>query len=222
MIVLHKVSKLFTTHDNRVLPALSEAELHVARGECVIIKGRSGSGKSTLLALIAAIDKPTSGQVVVNGKPVSKLPDRHASHFRAHHVGIVFQHFNLIEGLSVEENVALPLVPSGIRRLKIMERCAQSMGRARIAHKAKETVRTLSGGEKQRCAIARALVNDPPLILFDEPTASLDKSHTQDLLALVSEFKQAGKTLVIATHDPLIEEAGIHDRLLWMHEGVLS
>jgi putative ABC transport system ATP-binding protein len=219
MIRVRNLTKTFNPGTPRAFEALRGIDLDVAKGETVILKGVSGSGKSTLLAILSAMDKPTGGEVIVEGRPVSKLPDLHASHFRAHGIGFVFQHFNLLEGLSVAENVMVPLIPLGLPYGEIERMCRESMERAHIAHRAHRDVRELSGGEKQRAAIARALVNNPPLILCDEPTANLDRANTLAFIELLKEMKEQGKTILVATHDPVFEEAGIHDRLIHMEEG---
>jgi putative ABC transport system ATP-binding protein len=219
MIQVRNLNKIFNPNTPKALHALKSINLSVEEGELVILKGVSGSGKSTLLSILSAMDKPTSGEVVVEGKLVNKLPDLHASHFRAHSIGFVFQHFNLLDELSVAENVTVPLIPLGINAAEIERLGRKSMEWANIAHKAHQCVKELSGGEKQRCAIARALVNDPRLILCDEPTANLDKANTLAFIELLKKMKAQGKTVIVATHDPVFETAGIHDRLIHMEAG---
>ena len=219
MIAVRNLNKTFHPGTPKAFEALRGIDLAVREGETVILKGVSGSGKSTLLSILSAMDKPTSGEVLVGGRPVNKLPDLHASHFRAHSIGFVFQHFNLLEELSVAENVMVPLIPLGLPYRQIERMCRESMERANIAHKADQNVRELSGGEKQRCAIARALVNDPPLILCDEPTANLDRANTLAFIDLLKGMRERGKTIVVATHDPVFEEACLEARLIHMEEG---
>jgi len=193
----------------------------VQQGETVILSGVSGSGKSTLLSLIAALDKPSRGKIVVGGELISKLPDLHASAYRAKKIGVIFQHFNLLEVLSVEENVLVPLIHAKLPLAAIREMAVKSMERATIAHKATQTVKSLSGGEKQRCAIARALVHDPEVILCDEPTANLDRANSLKFIEMLEVLHGMGKTIIVATHDPLFETLSFVSRVIHMEDGVI-
>jgi putative ABC transport system ATP-binding protein len=213
--------KTYNAKSAAVFHALHHINLHVNESEVLILNGVSGSGKSTLLSIIAAMDKPTSGEVIVDSVAISKLPDLHASAYRSEHIGFIFQHFNLLEELSVAENVALPLIPQKIDAKAIKEKVAIAMQRARIEHKTDVSVNRLSGGEKQRCAIARALVNDPKLILCDEPTANLDRENSLHFIQSLRELKEMGKTIIIATHDPLFETLDFIDRVLHISDGKL-
>ena len=218
MIHVEGVSKIFGEGE-KAFGALNTVDIEIKEGECVILSGISGSGKSTLLSLIAALDRPTSGRIVVDGELVSKLPDKHASAYRAEKIGIIFQHFNLIESLSVEENVIVPLVNGELSMSEINKMVQQSMQRAAISHKASQDVSSLSGGEKQRCAIARALVHDPKIILCDEPTANLDKENSMKFIETVRDLHNEGKTIIIATHDPLFENLPFDSRIVHMEDG---
>ena len=221
MIKLEQVRKVYNEGTPQAFEALKGIDLHIKEGELVILSGVSGSGKSTLLSLIAALDKPSHGKIEVDGELISKLPDLHASAYRAKRIGVVFQHFNLLESLSVEENVMVPLATTSLAIDAVEKAVAQSLTRASIAHKATQMVRALSGGEKQRCAIARALVHDPKLILCDEPTANLDKANTLSFIDIIASLKAEGKTIVIATHDPLFESLGCVDRTIHMEDGTI-
>jgi len=222
MIRIKNLNKIFNPSTKKAAHVLKEINLQINKGELVILKGVSGSGKSTLLSIISAMDKPTSGEVIVDGKAVSKLPDIHASHFRANSIGFIFQHFNLLDELSVKDNISIVLIPLGLSIKTVDEKVQKSMELANISHKADQQVKELSGGEKQRCAIARALVNDPGIILCDEPTANLDRTNSLHFIELVKTLQKMGKTIVIATHDPLFEEAGFHDSILHMSDGELG
>jgi len=219
MVILENVTKVYNEGTPQAFEALKAVDLHIKEGETVILSGVSGSGKSTLLSLIAALDKPSSGKIVVEGEPVSKLPDLHASAYRAKSIGVVFQHFNLLEGLSVEENIMVPLVNSGKGMSEIKALVSQSAVRASIDHKLSQNVSALSGGEKQRCAIARALVHDPKLILCDEPTANLDKANSVKFIEMLNVLHEMGKTVIVATHDPLFEGLDFVDRVVHMEDG---
>ncbi|SFV90940.1 ABC-type antimicrobial peptide transport system, ATPase component [hydrothermal vent metagenome] len=221
MVVLENVYKIYHEKTAQAFEALKAVNLKVSKGETVILSGVSGSGKSTLLSLIAALDKPSSGKIVVAGELVSKLPDFHASRYRADHIGVIFQHFNLLEDLSVEENVMVPLVHAGLPLRVVRERVAKSMQRAAIAHKATQPVNKLSGGEKQRCAIARALVHEPELILCDEPTANLDKANSLKFIEILEMLQQIGKTVIVATHDPLFENLSFVSSVIYMEDGMI-
>ena len=222
MVVLENISKIYNEGTPQAFEALSAIDMRVDRGECVILSGVSGSGKSTLLALIAALDKPSNGKIVVKGELISKLPDLHASEYRAKRIGVVFQHFNLLEDLSVEENVIVPLIHSGLPLPTIQEMAAKSMQHAAIGHKAAQSVKELSGGEKQRCAIARALVHEPELILCDEPTANLDKANSLKFIEILEMLHTLGKTIIVATHDPLFEKLSFVSRVIHMEDGVIK
>ena len=222
MIRVNHLNKTYNAGTDKMAQVLKEINFVINAGELAILKGVSGSGKSTLLAILSAMDRPSSGEVLVDQQAISKLPDFHASHFRANSIGFIFQHFNLLEALSVRENIEAVLIPLGLPFKAIEAKVQHSMELAKISHKADQSVKELSGGEKQRCAIARALVNNPKIILCDEPTANLDRANSLHFIELIKQFQQLGKTVIIATHDPLFEEAGIHDRLLYMDNGVLS
>jgi len=219
VVTLEKVYKIYNEGTTQAFEALKAVDLEVYKGETVILSGVSGSGKSTLLSLIAALDKPSSGKIVVAGELISKLPDLHASRYRAKHIGVVFQHFNLLEDLNVEENVIVPLVHSGLPLYVIQQMAAKSMQSAAIEHKAKQPVKKLSGGEKQRCAIARALVHEPELILCDEPTANLDKANSLKFIEMLEMLHEMGKTIIVATHDPLFEKLSFVSRVVHMEDG---
>ncbi len=219
MIVVKNLSKTFKEGTDQAFAALKNISFSVSENELVILKGVSGSGKSTLLAIIASMLKPTSGDVIVEGKHVAKLPDLHASHFRASTIGFIFQSFNLLDHLTVAENVAVPLIPLGVKQQEIDRKVSHAMALANISHKERSLAKELSGGEKQRCAIARALVNNPKLILCDEPTANLDKANAQAFVDVIRRLKQDGYTILIATHDTLFDSLEEVDRMLHIVDG---
>ena len=219
MIEIENINKIFNEKSSEPFEALKDITLHIAKNEAIILSGVSGSGKSTLLSLIASLDKPSSGKIVVDGELISKLPDLHASHYRAKSIGFIFQHFNLLEALSVEENIIAPLIPSRLDMPTIKKQAQESMQRAGIAHKASQTIRELSGGEKQRCAIARALVTDPKLIICDEPTANLDRANSLKFIEILSTLKALGKTIIVATHDPIFDTLPFESRVIKMEDG---
>ena len=219
MVNIENVNKIFNEGTPQAFEALKSIDLKVSKGETMILMGVSGSGKSTLLSLIAALDKPSSGKIVVEGELISKLPDLHASAYRAQSIGFIFQHFNLLEALSVEENVIAPLINSGLAIATIKEMAAKSMQSAAISHKALQQVKELSGGEKQRCAIARALVHEPELIICDEPTANLDRENSLKFMEILQLLHERGKTIIVATHDPLFETLPFVSKVVHMEDG---
>jgi putative ABC transport system ATP-binding protein len=201
VISLRNLSKSFTSPAGS-FQALRDVSLEVAAGEFVSIVGRSGSGKSTLLSLVAGLDRPTAGSVVVAGSDIGELSPDGLSAWRGRKVGIVFQFFQLLPTLSVLENVMLPMdfcntVPAGARRA----RAEGLLERVGVADQAGKLPATLSGGQQQRVAIARALANDPPVLLADEPTGNLDSATGAGVFALLGTLAAAGKTVVVVTHE---------------------
>ena len=219
MITLENVSKIYELNKNHNVTALEQINLQIKEGELVVIKGVSGSGKSTILSLIAALTKPTEGEVVVNEKRISKLPDNFASDYRQQDIGFIFQKYNLIPTLSVKENILLPLVPTNPAEDEAQKKLDKVLEQFQIAHKKDEMVRNLSGGEQQRVAIARAHVNNPKIIIADEPTANLDEKLSLDFIEILKQLKSEGKTIVIATHDPLFFDLDIVDRIVEVKAG---
>ncbi|MCG3672818.1 ABC transporter ATP-binding protein [Aliarcobacter butzleri] len=211
MIKIKNLNKIFYENTNKEFYALKDINLNIKKSSCVVLKGVSGSGKSTLLSLIATLQKPTSGEIVVENESIAKLPDFHASNFRARKIGFIFQSFNLFNELSVKDNISLPLIPLGFSQKQIDEKVINTLKLANILHKKDELVSNLSGGEKQRCAIARALVNDCEIILCDEPTANLDYENSKNFIEILKELKELKKTIIIATHDPIFDNLDFVD-----------
>jgi putative ABC transport system ATP-binding protein len=185
-------------------PALDDVSLTVAAGETVAVMGPSGSGKSTLLNLIAGLDKPTKGTVTVAGERIDALGEAALARFRARHIGIIFQFFNLLEDLTVEDNVLLPAQLAGVSKRKAKTRAREMLERMGIAEHRNAYPARMSGGQRQRVAIARALVNEPELLLADEPTGALDTATGQEISALLRELNDGGQTIVLVTHDPAL------------------
>lgn len=219
MITIKSVNKIFNEDTKEPFIALKDINLEISRGECIILSGVSGSGKSTLLSIIASLDRPSNGSVKVDGDLISKLPDYHASKYRANDIGFIFQHFNLLDSLSVKENIIAPLITSNISLIDAQNMVNSAMEKAHITHKANQNIKELSGGEKQRCAIARALVREPKLIICDEPTANLDRENSLKFIDILSNLHQEGKTIIIATHDPLFNSLEFKSRVINMEDG---
>ncbi len=203
MIELKNLTKKYDLNKEDRITALANVNLTIKEGEIVVLRGSSGSGKSTILSLIAALSKPTSGEVIVDSKQISKLPDNFASIYRRDNIGFIFQKYNLLPNLSVGENILLPLVPLNPSPSEAQEKLERVMNKFHIIHKKDTLVRNLSGGEQQRVAIARANVNDPKIIIADEPTANLDEKLSLGFIEILRELKTLNKTIIIATHDPL-------------------
>lgn len=219
MIKIKNLNKIFYENTNKEFYALKDINLNIKKSSCVVLKGVSGSGKSTLLSLIATLQKPTSGEIVVENESIAKLPDFHASNFRARKIGFIFQSFNLFNELSVKDNISLPLIPLGFSQKQINEKVINTLKLANILHKKDELVSNLSGGEKQRCAIARALVNNCEIILCDEPTANLDYENSKNFIEILKELKELKKTIIIATHDPIFDNLDFVDSEILIKNG---
>ena len=219
MINIRGVSLVYNQGKQNEFCALKNINLDVNNGELVILKGISGSGKSTLLSLIALLQKPTSGEILIDGTNIAKLPDAFCSEFRHKRLGLVFQNFNLIEGLSVYENLLAPFALTNFKANVREEMIKRALELANIAHKRDENVSNLSGGERQRCAVARALSMDADIILADEPTANLDRDNARAFLGLLESFKALKKSVIVATHDSIFDELGATDRVVSLQNG---
>jgi len=182
-------------------PALDAVHLSVAAGEVLAVMGPSGSGKSTLLNLVAGLDRPSQGQVTVAGRRIDNLSETALARFRARHVGIIFQFFNLLDDLTVEDNVLLPAQLAGASRRQARARAQELLAQMGIERYRDAYPARMSGGQRQRVAIARALVNAPELLLADEPTGALDTATGQEIAGLLRELNHDGQTLVLVTHD---------------------
>ncbi|MDX9813247.1 MAG: ABC transporter ATP-binding protein [Sulfurimonas sp.] len=221
MIEVRGVSKSFIAQDGSNIYALDDINLHIKEGELVVLKGHSGSGKSTLLSLIASLNKPTSGEIIVDSSRVSKLLDNFASDFRLNTIGFVFQKYNLLPNLSVRDNVMLPLAPLNLPLKEVEQKVDRALAMFKIEFKKNQLVKNLSGGEQQRVAIARANVNNPKIIVADEPTANLDHALSLHFIDILKDLKNEGKTIVVATHDSLFFELDIVDRVIEIQKGKL-
>ena len=219
MINIRGVSLVYNQGKQNEFCALKNINLDVNNGELVILKGVSGSGKSTLLSLIALLQKPTSGEILIDGTNIAKLPDAFCSEFRHKRLGLVFQNFNLIEGLSVYENLLAPFALTNFKANVRDEMIKKALELANISHKRDENVSNLSGGERQRCAVARALSMDADIILADEPTANLDRQNARAFLGLLESFKALKKSVIVATHDSIFDELNATDRVVSLQNG---
>jgi putative ABC transport system ATP-binding protein len=196
------LTKEFVRDEFHVL-ALEDVEIEISRGDFVALMGPSGSGKSTLLHLIAAMDKPTDGEIEVLGANLRQLGDKQIAHWRNEHIGFIFQSFNLLPVLTALENVELPLKLTRLSKKERFEHAETALKLVGLGDRMKHLPKQLSGGQEQRVAIARAIVTDPALILADEPTGNLDAAAAEDVLTMLTRLnKEFGKTVVLVTHDP--------------------
>jgi putative ABC transport system ATP-binding protein len=220
IVQIRKLTKLYSQGEIQVT-ALDRISLDIAAGEFLALMGPSGSGKSTLLHIIAGVDRPTSGECLVQGVDVTKLNESQLADWRNHNVGFIFQTFNLIPVLTAAENVELPLLLTRLNRSQRRKQVETALELVGLADRAKHLPRQLSGGQEQRVAIARALVTDPALIVADEPTGNLDSHSAQEVLSVLQSLRQeAGKTVILVTHDP--KAAAFGSRTIHLEKGELS
>lgn len=219
MIKMQSITKKYDLLDATQMVALNDVNLEIKEGSLVVIRGASGSGKSTLLSLIAGLSKPTSGEVIIDEKKISKLSDDFASLYRRENIGFIFQKYNLLPNLSVQENIITPLIPSNPSKEELEAKLQHAMKLFHIEHKKDVIVKNLSGGEQQRVAIARANINAPKIILADEPTANLDATLSLHFIEILKELKSLNKTIIVATHDPLFFGLDIVDEEIEMKNG---
>ncbi len=218
MLDVRHLKKIYTTRfGGSQVQALSNVNFSVEKGEYTAIMGESGSGKTTLLNILAALDKPTGGEVYLNGKDVTKIPERELAAFRRDNLGFVFQDFNLLDNFSIRDNIFLPLVLSG-RKYDEMDRKLSGIApRLGIQDILAQFPYEVSGGQKQRAAVARAIITSPQLILADEPTGALDSRSTESLLELFGVLNECGQTILMVTHS--VKAASKAKRVLFIKDG---
>ena len=221
MDTLISLSEVTKRYDNGGHPAVDDVSLEIAAGEAIAIMGPSGSGKSTLLNLIAGLDRPTAGTVTVAGERVDTLSETGVARFRRREIGMIFQFFNLLDDLTVEDNVLLPAQLGGTPRAQARDRASELLSALRIDKHRNAYPGRLSGGERQRVAIARALVNRPALLLADEPTGALDTATGEEIGELLRDLNRSGQTMVLVTHNPGLA-ARYASRTVWIVDGKIS
>ncbi len=219
LIELESVHKIYNKDRLNEVRALCDIDLHIAAGSMTCLKGASGSGKSTLLSIIGCVFPPTSGRAAIGGKQLSRLPDRFMTIHRRQTIGFIFQRFNLLPALSVLDNITLPLLPLGVAPAIRKQKARVLMDRLAIGHRESFPAGQISGGELQRVAICRALINNPPIILADEPTAHLDSTLSLEFMAIMDALQQEGKTILIASHDPVVTDHPGIDRIVDIKDG---
>ena len=221
MIRLVEISKVYNAGRTNAFVAVDTVTLTIAARTVTALQGPSGSGKTTLLSLAGCMARPTSGRIFLGERELTSLPERFLTEIRRRTFGFVFQQFNLIKGITVLENVMLPAYPSGERHGVVRARALELLDRLGLADKGPARVEWLSGGEAQRTAIARALINTPAVLIADEPTAHLDTALSREFMEIMGQLKDQGTSILIASHDPLVRDAAVIDRIVEMRDGRL-
>ena len=218
MLTAQGLSKIYSSRGNIICTALDDIDLRIEIGEFVGVMGPSGSGKTTLLNLLASMDRATSGYIEINGIDLSKLSDKQLALFRRRELGFIFQDFNLLEALTIKENIILPLVMEGTAPELIEEKLQPLIDRLQIAHLMNKRTYEVSGGQKQRAAIARALINEPSIVLADELTGNLDSKSAKEVMESLQLLNEQWKTTVfMVTHDPFT--ASYCQRIVFIKDG---
>ena len=221
MIELHNITKTFNQGKENQFAALKDISLTIEQNKITVLKGSSGSGKTTLASLVGCMSRPTSGRIKINGRETTSLPERFLADIRRDIFGFIFQRFNLITGISVLENTLLPIYPMDVDTSLAKKKAIGLLEKLNIDSKIHQEVENLSSGEQQRVAIARALINAPRFIIADEPTAHLDQNMAVKFIDIVSKLQAEGKTLLIASHDPLLYDSEIVYRVIELNDGKL-
>ena len=221
MIELRGITKTFNQGRPNEFTALRGIDLTLNSERATVFKGPSGSGKTTLLSIVGCMARPSSGRVRLNGKEITSLPERFLTEIRRNTFGFIFQSYNLIKGITVLENTMIPAYPTGMKHRVIREKAMDLLRKLRIDSKAGQKVEHLSGGEQQRTAMARALINDPAIIIADEPTAHLDTDLAGEFMAMLAGLKEEGRVILIASHDPLVYKSPIVDQIVSLRDGLI-
>ncbi len=222
VIELNQVGKVFNAGKPNEFVALEGVTLSISDLGLTVLKGPSGSGKTTLLSILGCMARPTSGRITIGGREITSLPERFLTEIRRKTFGFIFQHSNLIRGVTVLENVMLPSYPDGAGFSSLKARALGLLNLLGMTAKTKSNVERLSGGEIQRVAIARALINDPEIVIADEPTAHLDSKLSLEFMEIMRGLKENGKTIVMASHDPIVYESGMVDFVVEMRDGKVT
>jgi putative ABC transport system ATP-binding protein len=221
-IELNDVRKAFNQGRPNEFWAIRGVSLVIEPEKITCLKGPSGSGKTTLLSMIGCLSRPTSGRIKLGERTLSSLPERFMTEIRRQRFGFIFQQFNLIKGLTVLENIMLPAYPLGGDRTELMARARALLGQFNLSDKEAFRVEWLSGGEAQRTAICRAMINNPECLIADEPTANLDSVLSGEFMLLLRKLKDSGKTIIITSHDPIVYQSDVIDRVVEMRDGQLQ
>lgn len=219
MIEVRDITKVFNSGEPNEFTALNGVSLNIAAHSLTVLKGPSGSGKTTLLSVLGCMARPTSGRIMFQGREITSLPERFLTEIRRNAFGFIFQQFNLLKGITALENVMVPAYPGDQKRSVLEKRALSLLDAFSLGHKASSKSEWLSGGEAQRVAIARALINDPSVIIADEPTAHLDTRLSREFMDTMLQLKMEGRTVLIASHDPLVHESTYADQIVEMRDG---
>lgn len=219
MIIANEVRKVFNSGKPSEFVALDGVSLSIEPLQLTVLKGPSGSGKTTLLGLLGCMARPTSGRIMLRDREITSLPERFLTEIRRKTFGFIFQQFNLIKGITALENIMLPAYPDGTGFGPLKKRAGALLELFNLSGKAKSKIEWLSGGEIQRVAIARALINNPDVIIADEPTAHLDTRLSREFMNIMKRLKEDGKTIIMASHDPIVFDSEIADRVVEMRDG---
>lgn len=221
IIETQALSKVYNAGKVNEVAPIRNIDLKISANTCNLLQGSSGSGKTTLLSVLSCLSKPSAGSYYCKGERVSRWSEKFLTRFRRQNLGIVFQNFQLVSGLSVYLNIALPLFPLQYKRQVLDQMVRQAAEEVGLTHRLNFKVDLLSGGEMQRVAIARALVNTPDILFADEPTAHLDRQNSEAVLDLFAALKRKGKTLLITSHDPLVQAHPMLDEAFTLSDGQL-
>lgn len=219
LVDVRNIFKIYNPGENEVR-ALDDVSLTIEEGEFVAIIGQSGSGKSTLMNMLGLLDAPTSGEYLINGKSLADLSDNEMAYIRNEEIGFIFQGFNLIPSLTAVENVELPLVYRGMKSEKRRALAHEALKRVGLGDRANHRPAQMSGGQQQRVAVARAIAARPPVILADEPTGNLDTKSTREVMAILHQLKEEGRTVIVITHDT--EIANESERVVRISDGKIT
>ena len=221
MIRLQNIHKVFNAGKPNEFAAIRGVDLSIDSQKATALRGPSGSGKTTLLSILGCMARPTSGRIMLQEREITSLPERFLTEIRRETFGFMFQQFNLIKGITALENVMIPAYPKGEKHASLKKRAMDLLDVLNLAGKADSKVEWLSGGEAQRTAIARALINDPAIIIADEPTAHLDTALSREFMEIMRRLKEEGKTIIIASHEPIAYDSDVIDRIVEMRDGMI-
>ena len=219
MIQLVNINKVFNQGKPSEFEAIHQISLSLENKKMTVLKGPSGSGKTTLLSLIGCMARPTSGRIMLDDREITSLPERFLTEIRRSTFGFIFQHHNLIKGMTALENVMIPAYPNGEKHSSLRKRALDLLEVFSLDHKSNSKVEWLSGGESQRVTIARALVNNPSILIADEPTAHLDTKLSKEFMENMALLQSQGKTVILASHDPIVYEQDTIDQVIEMRDG---
>ncbi|MEW6513223.1 MAG: ABC transporter ATP-binding protein [Pseudomonadota bacterium] len=219
MIELTQIRKAFNQGKHNEYWALDGIDLAIPDKQVTALRGPSGSGKTTLLTILGCLARPTEGRVRLKGEDISGLPERFLTEIRRQTFGFIFQQFNLIRGLSAIENIILPAYPTGQPRKDLLLKAEALLAGVDLGHRRNAKVEWLSGGEQQRVAICRALINDPEILIADEPTANLDTRLSKEFLGILEKLADKGRTIVLTSHDPMVVDSSVVNRVVSLRDG---